>query len=175
MPGYVRCPKCRKPLPRRLETGVQGGTAVEESPRRWPLFAVIGAVLVGVIVVVMVGRGSKQATSTPPPPVVAPEPVQEAPVVTETRQPFADDPTPAPRTGPDPNALASTLERELKRQRLWSTVTITGTRVDVRSGSCGDPAMAPMLDGAVAGFKSAGLTKLRCVEQSGRVVSDRDL
>ena len=67
MPGYVRCPKCRKPLPRRLSSGVQGGTAVEEVPRRWPLFAVAGAAVVGVIVVVMIGRGRNESTATPAP------------------------------------------------------------------------------------------------------------
>jgi hypothetical protein len=78
-------------------------------------------------------------------------------------------------TGPNAADVAGELERGLKKQRLWSTVEVTGNRADVRSSSCSDPAMAPMLDGAAPSFKAAGLTKLRCVEQSGRVVTDRDL
>jgi hypothetical protein len=35
--------------------------------------------------------------------------------------------------------------------------------------------MVPMLDAARAGLKAAGLTRLRCVEQSGAVVLDREL
>jgi len=175
MPGYVRCPKCRKPLPRRQQSGVQGGTAVEETPRRWPLFAVLGAAVIGVLAIVLLGRAGDDPKPAATAPVTAQQPQQVQAAETQTQTTFQDEARPAQPSGPDANALAATLERELKRQRLWSTVTVTGTRVDVRSGSCSDAAMAPMLDGAIAGFKSAGLTKLRCVEQSGRVVSDRDL
>jgi hypothetical protein len=35
--------------------------------------------------------------------------------------------------------------------------------------------MATALDASAPTFKAAGLTKLRCLEQSGRVVTDRDL
>jgi hypothetical protein len=78
-------------------------------------------------------------------------------------------------SGPNATDIAAELERLLKKQRLWATVEVTGNRADVRSSSCSEPAMAPMLDGAAPSFKAAGLTKLRCVEQSGRVVTDRDL
>ena len=76
---------------------------------------------------------------------------------------------------PDAQRVASELRRTLERQRLWSQVTVTGDRVDVQSSSCDDPAMAPLLDSAAPAFKAAGLTSLRCLEQSGRVVTDRDL
>jgi hypothetical protein len=45
----------------------------------------------------------------------------------------------------------------------------------VRSGSCGDPAMRPAIEGAKVVLRGAGLTKLRCLEQSGAVVFERDL
>ena len=77
--------------------------------------------------------------------------------------------------GPAPEASASDLQSALRRQRLWSTVTVSGARVDVRSGSCGDPAMKSAVDGAAPQFKSAGLTTLRCVEESGAVVFTRSL
>jgi hypothetical protein len=76
---------------------------------------------------------------------------------------------------PDPGAVADRLERALKRERLWSTVSIEGTRVDVRSGSCADPQLAGIVDASAAALKAAGLTRVRCLEQSGRVVTDRDL
>ncbi len=174
LPGYVRCPKCRRTLPRRPGT-VQGGTAVEEK-RRWPLFAVVAAVAAAVVLgIVLLGGGNEAPARTQQ---AQPTTQAEQPEATTTAtQPTFTDPQPTAErpAGPDPNTLASTLQQELKRQRLWATVTVSGNRVDVRSGSCEDPAMAPALDGAAAGFKAAGLTKLRCVEQSGRVVSDRDL
>lgn len=180
LPGYARCPnkKCRKPLPRRAVTQVEGGTSVTEETKRWPLFAAIGAALVGTIVIIMLGRGGDEKRKTTQ---------QVQPTQTDTTQPTTDDnrgpvldttaptQTPTQPTGPDPGALAGALQADLKRQRLWSTVSIDGNRVEVRSGSCADPAMGPILDGASAGFKAAGLTKMRCVEQSGRVVTDRDL
>jgi hypothetical protein len=165
-----------------MSTQVEGGTSVTEETKRWPLFAAIGAALVGTIVIIMLGRGGDDKPKSK-------QQVQSTDQ-TDTTQPTSDDnrgpvidnnggptqtPTTTQQTGPDPSALASTLQADLKRQRLWSTVSIDGNRVDVRSGSCGDPAMGPILDGASAGFKAAGLTKLRCVEQSGRVVTDRDL
>lgn len=173
MPGYARCPKCRRPLPRRVPAVVKGGTAVEEK-RRWPLFAVLGVAVAAAALIIVIGRGGNDTPTAAP---VA-QPVEEASDPIEVAQnpaPFEDrSPTPQP-TGPDPTAAAASLERDLKRQRLWSNVTVSGTRVDVRSGSCGDPAMGPTLDGAAASLRAAGLTKLRCVEQSGRVVTDRDL
>ncbi len=37
-----------------------------------------------------------------------------------------------------------------------TTVEIAGGRVDIHSGSCADPAMVPLVDGAVPAFKAAG-------------------
>jgi hypothetical protein len=76
---------------------------------------------------------------------------------------------------PDPGAAASELEAVLRKQRLWNRVDITGSRVDVRSGSCGDPGMRPAIEGKKAVLRSAGLTRLRCVEQSGAVVFEYEL
>lgn len=172
VPGYVRCPKCHKSLPRRATTAVVGGTAVD-TKSRGPLLAVIaGALVLGAIVAYLGLRSSKSE----------PKPVVAAPAQPQVAQPEAPQETlaavevrPATPTAPDPSAVAGELERHLRRLRLWSTVSVEGSRVDVRSGSCADPAMGPVLDTSVASFKAAGLTKLRCLEQSGRVVSDRDL
>lgn len=173
VPGYVRCPKCHKPLPRR-PAAIEGGTALEQKSRAPAIVAIAAAVLVGGgSIAYFILRGDDVTTEAPPP-VVTPEveDTDEQEVVTTPDLPA--EPTSAPKR-PDAQATAAELERSLKRQRLWSTVTVVGGRVDVRSGSCDDPAMAPELDGATPALKAAGLTKLRCVEQSGRVVSERDL
>lgn len=175
VPGYVRCPKCRKPLPQRHST-VEGGTAVEAPSRSFPaIAALIGAVVIGGgIIAFFALRGDKKPAAARP---AAPTEDTAAP---ETATPAVTPDQPAPTQtaapkGPQPEDIAAQLERELQKQRLWSTVSVIGSRVDVRSGSCSEPAMAPMLDGAAPAFKAAGLTKLRCVEQSGGVVTDRDL
>lgn len=177
MPGYVRCPKCRKPLPRRLTTQVQGGTAVEDTSRG-KLYAIIAAAAVGIGLLLFFGLSG--GDDKPKAPAIAPvqNPTeQDTPTGTETTVSVQDQPanTQTVAAAPDPGALAAELERGLKRQRLWASVSVSGDRVEVRSGSCADPAMGPMLDAAAAGFKAAGVTKLRCVEQGGRVVTDRDL
>jgi hypothetical protein len=76
---------------------------------------------------------------------------------------------------PDATAAVSDLKVTLGRQRLWGSVGITGQRIDVRSGSCSDPAMRKMIEGKTSLLHAAGLTKLRCLEQSGAVVFERDL
>jgi len=173
VPGYVRCPKCHAPLPRAQHKLGVGGTALEPTGRRFPLLAVIGAAVIGAAIIIYLGvRGGKEPARAAPAPTPTTEP---APAATAP-PPTAPEPAqPTAARGPDPQTLANDLERRLRRQRLWSTVDVVGGRVDVRSGSCSDPAMRTALDGAVAGFKAAGLTKLRCLEQSGRVVTDREL
>ena len=179
-PGYVRCPKCRKPLPRARasSTVVEGGTAVD-STSRGPLIAIIGVAIVGVGLIAYLGlRGGGDAKA--PTPVANPTPNQQETDPTEVEAPTGpEQPTTNPGTqpaaGPDPGAATDRLERSLKRERLWSTVSFDGNRVDVRSGSCGDPKMAGIVDASAMSLKAAGLTRLRCLEQSGQVVSDRDL
>lgn len=175
MPGYARCPKCRKPLPRRAATVVSGGTSVEEKSRGPLIGAIASGVAILGVIAYFATRGDANTKVVPP--VVSPtveQPVAATP--TDTTVPFQDDrPRPQQPTGPDPATVAGNLERDLKRQRLWSNVTISGNRVEVRSGSCSDPGMGPLLDAAAGDFKAAGVTRMRCVEESGRVVSDREL
>jgi hypothetical protein len=90
-----------------------------------------------------------------------------------------DDAPPPPATArieaPDPEVPVGQLRRALSRERLWGTVEVSGTRVDVRSGTCNEPAMGRVIDAATTPLREVGLTKLRCLEQSGRVVFERDL
>ncbi|MGE0868958.1 MAG: hypothetical protein AB7P03_10355 [Kofleriaceae bacterium] len=176
VPGYVRCPKCHVPLPTvsRTRTGqVAGGTTLEKEDTRFPIGPVIlGVALAGGIVAFFglrsSGGGAQSPVAAPTQPTRA---TATAPAAAEP-EPGAEAPTPR---APDPNAVANELDRLLDKQRLWSTVEVVGTRIDVRSGSCNDPNMANQLDVAQDALRAAGLTKLRCVEQSGVVVLERDL
>ncbi len=172
VPGYVRCPKCQQPLPRHRAPGIEGGTAVA-TPRRSPLLAIIGIALVAIAFVVYFGlRSSSKPPAKPAAPAAVNEPPPAPAAIPAEPQIAAAPEEPA---GPDPQQLANDLRRTLERQRLWAQVTIVGDHVDVQSSSCGDPAMAPVLDAAAPSFKAAGLTRLRCLEQSGRVVTERGL
>ncbi len=174
--GYVRCPKCKRPLPRiRLRTGMEGGTAVASARRRmWPYaVAVVAGLVVAIFVVVPAVRGKKAAPSDA---ATAPVAAQPAPAAAPASTAPAPAPAPAAApTGPSAQLLANELDHTLKRKHLWSTVEIVGDHVDVRSSSCRDKELPPVLDGALGGFKAAGMSRLRCLEQSGTVVFQRDL
>lgn len=175
VPGYVRCPKCQAALPAagRRPAPAQGGTSVEgwRIPRV-PAIAV-GVLLVIVIVVAVAHHGSHAAPPAAKTAAAAPGVQPAAPAAP------ADDIAPAPAAAgsaaPDPVTLANRLGADLQRQELWSTVEVVGDRVEVRSSACKDPAMAAALAEASPGFKAAGLTTLRCVEQSGVVVFTHNL
>ena len=171
VPGYARCPKCHKPLPQRAATHVEGGTSLEPERPRVPPAVFIGVGVVGVALILWLGL---RHTDKPAPKVVAVQP-QVQPVAPQQNFAPAAPEAPSQPKGPSAEAVASDLQSALRRQRLWSTVTVIGARVDVRSGSCSDPAMKPAIDGAAPQFKSAGLSTLRCVEESGAVVFTRAL
>lgn len=179
IPGYVRCPKCHAGL--SLSTGRvkrvtvdPGGTALPQS--RFPVASVLVAVGVAAAIILLFGfrGGSKKteaASSLMPDPIAA---VPDPPARTLLRS-SAAAPAPEPPAGvPDSRAAIGELETTLRRQRLWGRAEITGQRVDLRSGSCSDPAMRTVIDGKTALLHAAGLTKLRCLEQSGAVVFERD-
>jgi hypothetical protein len=173
VPGYVRCPKCQASLPRRRlrPTVDPGGTAVET--KGFPVAAVMipAVVVVGGIVAYLALRGgSKAADQSQEPPATASDPEASS-----SEDSAAPPTTFAPAPVVRPEDIGAELERTLKRRRLWSTVEV-GTRVvDVRSGSCGDPGLRTLVDAAGPRFKAVGLTRLRCLEQSGAVVFTRDL
>jgi hypothetical protein len=175
VPGYVRCPKCQAPLPGRRVQTVAGGTAVEGGGRL-PILPLAGGavVLLGLILYFVLGKsdaakpatvepvaGSAEETTTDPPEATTPLPLP----VDDVRDPNRIDPT----------AVGRDLERALKNQRLWSTVEVVGRDVEVRSSSCRDANMIPMVDAARAALRNAGLTRLRCLENSGAVVFERGL
>jgi hypothetical protein len=176
MPGYARCPKCRKPLPRRKQTAM-GGTAVDSGGSKTGLIILLSIAIVGGGVITYLGLRSSKAST--PAPIASPTTQQPDVTPTETDEPSGpeqpDTTRPNQPAAPDPGVVADRLEKSLKHERLWSTVSVEGARVDVRSGSCSDPKMAPILDATAPSLKAAGVTRLRCVEQSGSVVSDRDL
>jgi hypothetical protein len=180
VPGYVRCPKCHAGLPlgagRTKRTTVDpGGTAVAR--RGFPISAVVVAVgVAAAIVLIGTRRGTRPAA---PEPAALPAPVE---ALAATAAPQTAAPLAVPLAAPPPDttdqkrrAAALELEATLRRQRLWGRAEILGPRIDVRSGSCADKAMPPAIDSERAVLRGAGLTRLRCLAQSGAVVFERDL
>jgi len=181
LPGYAKCPKCHKPLAqgRRIQT-VAGGTVAEDKRFPWQLIAVpLGAVIVIVVLLKLIAgggddkpeatTGSDQATGT-----TAVTTQQTGTTTTQTAEPVVRPNQPA-QQAPDPNAAVGELDRALRGRRLWATVEASPPRVDVRSGLCDDPSMRSTIDSVVPVLRGAGLTRLRCVAQSGTVVFERDL
>lgn len=175
-PGYVKCPKCHMQLPSARRAGTQaGGTAVAGQGRPPVLAFVIGGAVALGIVLFFALRGGDEIEAAPTP---APAQTAEQPTVAPTTGDPGTLPDPTPAAGsaaPDPKFAISALDRALKKERLWGTVQAVGARVDVRSGACSDPGMAPLLDANAGALRDAGLTRLRCMEQSGAVVFERDL
>jgi hypothetical protein len=181
IPGYVKCPRCHAVLPGAASlrrSGLEpGGTSVPE--RSFPIAPVaVGAIAVALVLFFVLGGDRRKA----PPAGGASAPDVSASVGEAVAPIGPAGAAPAPRpleipaaTGPNPGTAAAELERALGRQRLWSSVQPSGDRVDVRSGSCAEPAIGPVIDAARAALRGAGLTRLRCLAQSGAVVFERDL
>jgi hypothetical protein len=174
VPGYVRCPKCHTPLPKTPSGPTvfhSGGTAVDS--KRFPVSAVViaGVALVAVISGYFLFRKHGNAEAAPP----TETDTTTATAADDTDTGAAPPTTFAPPAPIHPEDVASELERTLKRMHLWATVEVGSSTVDVRSGSCSDPAIKPVLDSAAPRFKKAGLTRLRCLEDSGAVVFSREL
>jgi len=183
VPGYVKCPRCHAGLPAGLgrtkrTTLDPGGTAVP--PRGFPLPIILGAVgvVIAVLVALALRGGSKKAEAPRPAP---PEPIPAVVANPQPRPPTVTTQTVAPAqaqaqaAAADPGPAIAELKAALRAQRLWGAVEIVGQRVDVRSGSCADPGMRSLIDAKKSMLHGAGLTNLRCVEQSGAVVFERDL
>jgi hypothetical protein len=157
-------------LPRKKGSHVEGGTAVQPA-RSFPIVAIAAALALTAGIIAFFALRKDNA----PQPQPAATQAQDDTTADDTAQAAEQPEASAQPAGPDVQSVAADLEKTLKRERLWATVSIVGDHVDVRSGSCSDEKMAPLLDGAAASFKAAGLTRIRCLEQSGRVVTDRDL
>jgi hypothetical protein len=188
IPGYVKCPRCHAVLPGAAalrRSGIDpGGTSVPE--RSFPIAPVaVVAIAISLVLFFVLGGDRKKAppasnVSGVSAPDVSGSTSEAVAPVRPAGAASAPQPTPRPleipaATGPNPGAAASELERALGRQRLWSSVQPSGDRVDVRSGSCAEPAIGPVIDAARAALRGAGLTRLRCLAQSGAVVFERDL
>src|SRR5262249_17891418 len=155
-----------------------GGTAVPA--RGFPVWVVIGGVglVVAVLVVLALRGGSKKVEAPPPPPA---DPIPAVGTNPQPRPPSGATPSlaPAQARAPaqvgagDPGPAVAELKAALRAQRLWGAVEIVGQRVDVRSGSCADPGMRSLIEAKKTMLHGAGLTNLRCVEQSGAVVFER--
>jgi hypothetical protein len=180
----VRCPKCQRPLASSNKRGAvgAGGTAVDGGASGLPMLPIIGGgvVALGIILYFVLGKSdaAKPKATDPGSPVAEEQPADE-PDDTPT-------PTPAPTQAVvpvqldtqnriDPNAIAADLERALRNQRLWSSVEIVGKDVQVTTGSCRDASLMPTVSAAAQALRNAGLTRVRCLENSGAVVFERAL
>lgn len=178
VPGYVRCPKCQRPLPSKGRGGtVAGGTAVAGGGGLplIPIAAAVAVVLGVILFFALRGGETKPASAQSAPDEMGEQPADDTPEPVLNNVPTIDEPRPGEPPRVDPNATARDLERALKSQRLWSSVEVVGNRVEVRSGSCRDANMIPAVDAARSALRTAGLTKVRCVENSGAVVFEREL
>jgi hypothetical protein len=119
------------------------------------------------------GDAAATATSTATSGALPTAPVApHAPITPTVATPVA---AAAPAPTVSAGALANDLQRDLQQRHLWSTVAIVGDHVDIHSSTCTDPQMKPVLDRVAADFKTAGLRRLRCLEESGKLVFARDL
>ena len=184
VPGYVKCPKCHTALPRTVTRkdaggggGNAGGTAVQTGPSVPWVPIVLTVVVAGGIILFFSLRKPNTAKAEPPPPTaVEPGPAPEAAPAPTPSPTFAPAPsTAAQPAGPTAADVTRDLRRALEQRRLWSTVTVGGDSIEVRGTSCTDKQMGPTIDAIRPNAHAAGLTKLRCVEQSGAVVFARDL
>ncbi len=180
VPGYVRCPKCHRPLPRfaRNTASPVGGTTIK-TKQGSPLFAIAIAIVIGGgFIAFFALRGNRHhEASAAPAPASGSSPSSDQPPAPTAAAPTpvaASAPAPVVAT-PNPGAIASTLQSTLQRMELWSTVSVTGARVELQSRACRDPQLGKQIEAVAASFRAAGLTRVRCLEQSGAVVFDREL
>jgi len=163
-------------------TSIQpGGTAVVTRDR-FPMMPVIVGVAVALVIALFFGLRGGHASKTNEPNAA---PIDETGEDVNPAQPIPGGipppliaPTvakPPPPPGPSPQAAVNDLGRQLRGQRLWATLSFDGAVLVVRSASCGDAELSNAIDSSSAALRATGLTKLRCVEQSGRVVLERDI
>lgn len=175
VPGYVKCPKCQTALPqRRASTVSAGGTSSAGGGGISPTMILIGVAVLGAVIAVFALRGgSDKAKPVEAPSAVAtPEAPTDRPVAEPDETPV---PTAAQPVANDPAIAVRDLDRALKKERLWGTVEVVGSGVDVRSGSCREATMMPLVEAAIPALREAGVTKVRCLEQAGSVVFEREL
>jgi len=138
-------------------------------------FVIGGAVAIGIVLFFALRKGDSSEAAPPPVQPAAGSDQTQVAQPQQANDPAAlQDPTPT-NSAPDQAPAVNALDRALKKERLWGTVTATGARVDVRSASCGDAQMAPLLQANAEALRGVGLTRVRCLEQSGAVVFERDL
>jgi len=180
VPGYVKCPRCNALLPsirfrRTGTTSDAGGTTVEDTTSVPWMPIVVAVVVAGGIIAFFGLRHGKDDAAAPVPVVAAPAQQVAPQPATTVVDPGPSTIAATPRPGPPPDQVATDLEHALQRQRLWSKVTVAGTSLEVRSSTCAEPGMATALDGVAPVARAAGLTRVRCLEQSGVVAFTRNL
>lgn len=162
----------------RRESFQAGGTTSAPDPeteggRSWLLWAGLGVVAVGAIVVaVLVFGGGK-----PQPTAATDDDGTDEPVAAGVDVPDLEAPI-APPVAPvrlDPLRAADDLERQLATERLFAKSSLRGTELELRSEFCAQARLRAIVGGAVADLRAQGLTSLLCLELHGAVVFTQPL
>ncbi len=175
LPGYAKCPKCRAPLPYGSGSRLAaGGTALDDNKFPVVPLVLVALAIAGGIAFFALRKGKPAAAPLAPIATSAGQVLAPPTQPTPPGAPIAQETAPIART-PTAGPTATQLETTLKKLHLWSTVEVIADHVDVRSGACEDAQLSAAVDAAKPAFKAAGLTRVRCLEQSGRVVFQRPL
>src|SRR5262245_21788948 len=128
VPGYVKCPRCHRALPRTAKpTPNPSGTALAPERRRFPIAPLVIAVAVagGIVAVFSLRHTDRTSPPAAPPPPIAVATAPEARAVAPAAAPLPAA-EPAAAAQPAPETVAAQLERSLKHAHLWSTVEVIG-------------------------------------------------
>jgi hypothetical protein len=183
-PGYPKCPRCRMPLPTveaPLATAtraseIQGGTSVDDGGSSWLPWAIAAVLLAGGVAALALLFGGEEESK--------PAPAEVAEVATEVPEEEQQAPgVPAPKASePEKDSAKTealeTLQNNLNGANLWATVTIAGdddAAVSVRSASCDDAEIRPVLAEAGPGLKSLGFSSVRCLAEHGELIFETEL
>jgi len=181
--GYIKCPRCHTelPLPRaRRPLTEGGGTAMSGGGNRTVMLIGAAALALVVVVVWVFASGGSSAAVVPDAAVDDdvgdPEPDQVRP--TPDREPPPPDRQPVDPTPPTPSvgrAELRDLGLALRGERLWATVTASGTTVEIGSSFCDDTGLVAIVDAHDSALRAARFTSVRCRAPHGGIVFEHGL
>ncbi len=156
-----------------------GGTSVAGSPKL-PILAAIAAaatVAIALTIWIVAGRGTDASSAPAEPAIEAEIEAEEAGGDAELE---AAPPAPRPRAprnqAPDLGAAAAALAAELRKERLWATVTVDRadpTVLIVQSSLCEDQGVKDTISASSSSLASSGARLIRCVAPHGGVIFEQ--
>lgn len=156
---------------------VQGGTSVDAEHRLggWPYLTaagLLGAALLGYFIF----GGSDEPKQRESPVTIdeVEEDLDEQPATTRPARPAL----PQPEKDAERTTALETVEATLNASNLWATVRAGGENdrtVSVRSASCDDDEIRPLLREAGPDLKTAGFVLIQCVAEHGELIFEQPL